>query len=72
MFEPNRGSRTPGWREVLTVAGLIVGGVLALAVATSVLPDQLQGLVFRTPLAIAILVVGTVGLLARLSRRPPA
>ena len=72
MFESSHGSRTPGWREVLMVAGAIVGGVLALAVVTSVLPDQLQGLVFRTPLAIAVLVVGTVGLLARLSRRPPA
>ncbi len=60
--------RAPGWREVLFVAGAIVVGVLALAVLTSLLPTGLQELVFRTPLAIAVLVVVTVGLLVRLGR----
>ncbi len=60
--------RTPGWREVAVVGAVVVGSVLGLAVLTSVLPVGLQDVVFRTPLAIAILVVGTVGLLARLAR----
>jgi len=63
--------RTPGWREVVIVGVVVVGSVLGLAVLTSVLPVELQDVVFRTPLAIALLVVGTVGLLARLARRGP-
>jgi uncharacterized membrane-anchored protein len=61
--------RAPGWREVLGVAVIVVAAVLGLAVLTSFLPTDLQDLVFRTPLAIAVLLVGTVGLLARLARR---
>jgi hypothetical protein len=63
--------RTPGWREVLLVAAVVVGGVLGLAVLTSALPVALQDVVFRTPLAIAVLAVGTVGLLVGLARRRP-
>jgi len=63
--------RAPGWREVLFVAALVVGIVLGLAVLTSALPTSLQDVVFRTPLAIVVLVVGTVGLLAWLARRRP-
>jgi threonine/homoserine/homoserine lactone efflux protein len=63
--------RTPGWREVLVVAAVVVGIVLGLAVLTSVLPVGLQDVVFRTPLAIVVLVVGTVGLLVWLARRRP-
>jgi hypothetical protein len=55
---------------VLTVAAIVVGVVLGLAVLTSALPTALQDVVFRTPLAIVVLVVGTVGLLAWLVRRP--
>lgn len=65
------GRRTPGGREVLLVAAAVVGLVLGLAVATSVLPVQAQDVVFRTPLAILVLSVGTVGLLAWLARRRP-
>ncbi len=61
--------RAPGWREVLAVAAVVVGVVLGLAVLTSFLPTALQDVVFRTPLAILVLVVGTIGLLARLARR---
>jgi len=61
--------RAPGWREVLIVAAIVVGAVLGLAVLTSALPPALQDVVFRTPLAIAVLLVGTIGLLAWLARR---
>jgi hypothetical protein len=62
--------RSPGWREVLVVAGVVVGIVFAFQVLTSLLPPSLQDIVFHTPLAIAVLVVGTVGLLLRIVRRP--
>jgi predicted tellurium resistance membrane protein TerC len=61
--------RAPGWREVLIVAAAVVGAVLGLALLTSLLPTTLQEVVFRTPLAIGVLLVGTVALLARLARR---
>lgn len=69
MAESGRGA---GWREVLIVAGAVVGLVLGLAVATSALPVPLQEVVFKTPLAIVILVAGTVGLLLAIARRRPS
>ena len=62
--------RSPGWREVLVVAGVVVAIVFAFQVLTSLLPASLQDIVFHTPLAIAVLVIGTVGLLLRIVRRP--
>ena len=70
--EGSRIGRQPGWREVLVVAAVVVGIVLGLAVLTSVLPTDVQEIVFRTPLAIVVLVVGTVGLLLWLAFRRPA
>ena len=70
MAEP-RPERTPGWREVLVVATIVVVVVLGAAFITGALPAAGQDIVFRTPLAIVVIVVGTVGLLARLVRRPP-
>jgi hypothetical protein len=64
---------TRGPRAVLLIAGAIVALVLGAAVLTSLLPDEVQAVVFRTPLAIAVLVVGTVLVLWRVAiRRPPA
>jgi hypothetical protein len=63
--------RVPGWREVLLVAAAVVGVVLGAAFLTGVLPAAAQDLVFRTPVAIVVLLVGTVGLLVSLARRPP-
>ncbi len=60
-----------GWREVLLVAVAVVGVVLGLAVGTSLLPADVQRVVFQTPLLIAVLVVGTAVVLVRLVRRPP-
>ena len=63
--------RQPGWREVLTVALAAVAVVLGAAILTSVLPTGAQEVVFHTPLAIVVLVLGTGWLLWRISRRPP-
>ena len=71
MAEPASGGREPGWREVMTVAVCVVAVVLGLAVLTSVLPTQLQEIVFHTPLLIVVLIVGTGGWLWRVSRRQP-
>lgn len=71
MAEPVReapGSRTPGWREAITVGAIVVAAVLGLAVLTSAMPVGLQDVVFRTPLAIVVLVIGTVGLMAAIAR----
>ncbi len=62
--------RAPGWREVLILASAIVVFVLALDVVTSGLPEFARDVLFRTPLAIAILIVGTVGLLLWVVRGP--
>jgi ABC-type nickel/cobalt efflux system permease component RcnA len=54
---------------VLIVAVCVVAVVLGLAVATSLLPTQVQEVVFHTPLLILILIVGTGWWLWRVSRR---
>jgi uncharacterized membrane-anchored protein len=64
--------RAPGWREVLIVAVLVVGVVFAIQVLTSLLPTSMQEVVFHTPLAIIVLVVGTLGLLLRIAGRRPS
>ncbi len=51
------------------MAVCVVAVVLGLAVLTSVLPTQLQEIVFHTPLLIVVLIVGTGGWLWRVSRR---
>ena len=71
MAEPRRVGRQPGWREVLVVAVTAVAVVLGAAILTSVLPTSAQEVVFHTPLAIVVLLLGTGWLLWRISRRPP-
>jgi FtsH-binding integral membrane protein len=48
-----------------------VGVVMGAAILTSLLPSTLQQVVFHTPLAIVVLIVGTGWLLWRISRRRP-
>jgi hypothetical protein len=55
---------------VLLVGAVVVAVVLGLAFATSALPTGFQDVIFRTPLAIVVLLVGTVGLLIWITRRP--
>ena len=65
-------SRSIGWREVLIVAAVAVGAVLAAQILTSVLPTDLQRVIFPTPLLIVFLVVATGFVLWRIAaRRPP-
>jgi hypothetical protein len=68
--EPDLGSRPPGWREVLLVATLVLGAVVALEIASSLLPPLREA--FRgLPVTIVVLVVGTVGLLVLIAVRRP-
>jgi hypothetical protein len=60
--------RSPGLREALLVGGVTVLIVLAAAVVTFLLPADARDLVFRTPLLIAVLIVGTVFVLWRITR----
>lgn len=66
---PAEPGRSAGWREVLLVAAVVVGAVFAFQVITSLLPGSFQDIVFHSPLAIVVLVVGTVGLLLVTARR---
>ena len=61
----------PGLRQVLIVAALAVGAVLGSAILTSLLPVELQRLVFHAPLTIVVLVVGTAFVLWRVATRKP-
>jgi hypothetical protein len=64
-------ARQVGWREVLVVAAVAVGIVLAIDVITTKVP-ALQDFVTRTPLVVVALIAGTAWLLWRIaSRRPP-
>lgn len=70
MPEARRGGRSPGWREVLLVAALVVGAVFAVEVLSAVLPPVREA--FRGfPVTIVVLVVGTVGLLLAIGLRRP-
>ena len=68
MADPTIPGRSPGLREALIVGAVTVAAVLALAALTFVLPQGAADLVFRTPLLIVILIVGTAGVLWRITR----
>ena len=61
--------RPPGLARVVVVAAAVVGVVAAAVVLTWLLPDDLEAVVYRTPLTIAVLVAGTGWVLWRISRR---
>ena len=71
MVEPRPPQEQPGWRQVVLVAGVVVTVVLGAAVVTSLLPRSVQEVVFHTPVAIVVLLVGTGLVLWRVSRREP-
>lgn len=66
-------TRPIGLRQVLIVAAVAVTVVLGAAILTAVLPTDAQRVIFRTPLMIGVLVVGTGLVLWRIAnqRRPP-
>jgi len=64
--------RRASGRDVLLAGGLAVAVVLGAAILTSVLPVEAQRLIFHSPLLIVVLLVGTAGLLWRITtHRPP-
>jgi FtsH-binding integral membrane protein len=60
--------RALGLKEVVVTAGLCVVVVLAAAFGTSLLPPDAQHVVFRTPLLIVVLIIGTALALWRIAR----
>ena len=70
MPDVRPGGRSPGWREVLLVAALVVGAVFAVEILSATFPPVREA--FRGfPVTIAFLVVGTVGLLLLIALRRP-
>ena len=64
-------AREPGWREVVVVVGAVVAAVIGLVVLTTVIPGG-ETVVYQSPLAILVLIVGTALVLVRIAgRRPP-
>ena len=61
-----------GLSRVLLVAAAVVAVVLGAAALTSLLPTEVQQVIFHGPVLIAVLVVGTAWLLWRISRGRPA
>lgn len=66
-----RAGAQPGWGQVLAVAGAVVAVVLGAAVVTSLLPASIQEVVFHTPVAIGVLLLGTGWVLWRVARHGP-
>jgi hypothetical protein len=54
------------------VAGAVVAVVLGAAALTSLLPTEVQAVIFHGPVLIAVLIAGTAWLLWRISRGRPA
>lgn len=68
--KPSDRGRSPGWREVLLIAGVILAAVLALEIASAVMPPVREA--FRGfPVTIAVLIAGTIGLLLLATFRRP-
>jgi hypothetical protein len=60
--------RPPGLREALLVGGLVVVAVLLAAAVTFLVPPAAREIVFRTPLLILVLILGTALVLWRITR----
>ena len=73
MVEPEpRAGPQVGLSQVLLVAAAVVAVVLGAAALTSLLPTEVQQVIFHGPVLIAVLVLGTAWLLWRISRGRPA
>jgi hypothetical protein len=68
VAEPARSEREVGWREVVLVGAAVAAVGLGLALL-SVLVPAFGELFNRLPIAIAVLIVGTVWVLWRITRR---
>jgi uncharacterized membrane protein YqjE len=60
--------RKPGLRDVLLVGAIVVGVVAVAVIVTSIMPPDVQYVVLRTPLLILVLILGTAGVLWRITR----
>ena len=67
---PGEDGRTPGWREVLLVAVVVLAVVFGLEVLSTLLPP-LRDLFRAFPVTIVVLIAGTVGLLLLVGLRRP-
>jgi hypothetical protein len=56
---------------VVLVAATVVAVVIGAAALTGILPDDIREVIYETPVAIAVLILGTGWLLWRISRRGP-
>ena len=63
--------RAVGLRDVLMLSGACVVVVLGAAIVTGFLPTSAQEFVFKTPLLIVILILGTAAALWRIARPRP-
>ena len=67
-LSPRPESRPPGVREAVLVGLATVAVVAVAVVVTALLPPEARDLVFRTPLLIVVLIVGTAGVLWTITR----
>jgi hypothetical protein len=58
----------PGVRDAVLVGVAAVAVVAIAVVLTALLPPDARDVVFRTPLLIVVLIVGTAGVLWRITR----
>lgn len=64
--------RALGLRDVVVTAALCVVVVFGAAIVTGLLPAEAQAVVFRTPLLIGVLILGTAFALWQIAKpRPP-
>ena len=62
----------PGWRQVALVVLAVVAVVAAAAIVTGFLPQPFQDAIFRGPVLIAVLILGTAWVLWRISQGRPS
>jgi hypothetical protein len=63
--------RRPGLREAILVGVATVAVVAAAAALTFLVPQPVRDIVLRTPFLILVLIVGTAGVLWRITRPHP-
>ncbi len=68
--ESGRPERSPGWGSVFALAAIVLGIVFALEIASRLVP-AIGSAFAALPVTIAILLVGTVGVLLLAARRRP-
>jgi hypothetical protein len=70
VADPRPEGRPPGWTQVVLVVLAVVGVVIGAAILTQIVPGAAEVL-YDTPIAIGVLLVGTGWWLWRISRHRP-